>query len=241
MLGRGEVTIEGVPEFALRLCVWVTVVADWLLVNALLIELATSVEPSASTTVKEKHHNHHQMVFDGFASADQNVSTDHLQICKKTLVLKHFLFTFSHLLFISFLTTLRILTWSFGLCLGLLVDRCGLNVRGGDLSRRMQTLGRHGRGLDALCCHGCWLNVLGVDLGNAVHGHQLHRVQMNWCDSHAGLGRNGCTGGLSSYCIHTTCKQSRDEWKAPQRLTRQESLIKSVCIKNDARMSFHFY
>lgn len=40
------------------------------MVNALLIELATSVEPSASTTGGER-------TFDGFAFADQNASTDY--------------------------------------------------------------------------------------------------------------------------------------------------------------------
>jgi len=68
----------------------------------------------------------------------------------------------------------------------------------------MEALGLNGSGLDALCCHGTWLNVLSVDLGDAVHRHQLHRVQMNCrCNSYTGLSRHGCTGRLSSNCVPT--------------------------------------
>ncbi len=85
----------------------------------------------------------------------------------------------------------------------MLVDWCRLNARGGDLGRRMKALGWDGRGLDALCCHGSWLDVLSVDLSNAVNRHQLHGVQMNCrCDSYTGLSGHGCTGRLSSYCVH---------------------------------------
>lgn len=66
----------------------------------------------------------------------------------------------------------------------------------------MQALGADGGWLDALRGHAGGLDVLRVDLSDAVHRHQLHGVEVHRRRyAHTGLGLHGrAAGGLRGYC-----------------------------------------
>ena len=68
----------------------------------------------------------------------------------------------------------------------------------------MQPLHPDGRGLEPLCREGPRLEALGPDLGrletDAVHGHQLHGVEVDrGGHAHAGGGRQGGARGLRGH------------------------------------------
>ena len=84
-------------------------------------------------------------------------------------------------------------------------DGCRLEaLGGGDGGGRVQSLHPYGRGLETLRRDGCRLQGLGADLGrlqtDAVHGHQMHGVEMDrGGHSHPSRGRQGRAGGLRGH------------------------------------------